>query len=147
MSSRGINAPTFQAIAARLAGGASPDDEVRGTTVPASDVAGPLPEVGWVNLWRRSDFIGGRIVDDDWTAAGLFVPVNLEERELADPYPVAVPPYSVTHPPALRHSAYWHDPGYFQALDDLVRSFAASSDACIPQPPGTVVDPAPRTVL
>lgn len=144
---RYFNARTFESIAARCAAGAAAHDEVPDNASPATGLAGPRRTVGWVNLWRQSDFIGGRIVDPDWSAAGLPVPANLEERELTDPYPVAVPPYAVTHTPPLRHSAYWHDPGYFQALDDLIRAFAIDGDVCFPEPPGSASTAVPRTVL
>lgn len=115
---RYFNARTFEALASRVA------------------TPGANGSRGWINLWRQSDFIGGRLMSDD-------VP-GLDERELADPFPVSVPRYAVTHTPPLRHSDFWHDPAYHAALGDLTRSFAADGDICITGETGPAL---PRTVL
>jgi hypothetical protein len=72
----------------------------------AAAVAGPNGQERWVNLWRRSDPIGG--------ATGI------GDRRLADPIAFDPLPGDRIAPAVQAHSGYQLTPQFGQAMDDLV---------------------------
>jgi hypothetical protein len=69
-------------------------------------VAGDRGQERWVNLWRRSDPIGGAI--------------GIGDRRLADPVAFDALPGDRIPPAVQAHSAYQVTPEFSQAMDDLV---------------------------
>jgi hypothetical protein len=69
-------------------------------------VAGPGGQERWVNLWRRTDPIGGAI--------------GIGDRRLADPVGFDPLPGDRIPPAAQAHSGYQLTPQFGQAMDDLV---------------------------
>ncbi len=69
-------------------------------------VAGPRGQERWVNLWRRSDPIGGAI--------------GIGDRRLADPGSFDPLPGDQVPPKVQAHSGYQLTPQFGQAMDDLV---------------------------
>jgi hypothetical protein len=69
-------------------------------------VAGPRGQERWVNLWRRTDPIGGAI--------------GIGDRRLADPSSFDPLPGDRIAPAAQAHSGYQLTPQFNQAMDDLV---------------------------
>lgn len=69
-------------------------------------VAGERGQERWVNLWRRSDPIGGAI--------------GIGDRRLADPVAFDALPGDRIPPAVLAHSGYQVTPEFGQAMDDLV---------------------------
>ena len=72
----------------------------------ADAVAGPHGEERWINLWRRTDPIGGAI--------------GIGDRRLADPSSFGPLPGDRLPPAVQAHSNYQLTPQFAQALDDLV---------------------------
>ena len=72
----------------------------------AEAVAGPHGEERWINLWRRTDPIGG--------------PVGIGDRRLADPSSFDPRPGDRIAPAVQAHSNYQLTPQFNQAMDDLV---------------------------
>ncbi len=69
-------------------------------------VAGPRGQERWVNLWRRTDPIGGQ--------------VGIGDRRLADPLAFDPRPGDQVAPKVQAHSGYQLVTGFNQAMDDLV---------------------------
>ncbi len=69
-------------------------------------VAGPRGQERWVNLWRRTDPIGGA--------------VGVGDRRLADPVSFDPLPGHRLPPAILAHGGYQLTPQFGQAMDDLV---------------------------
>jgi hypothetical protein len=69
-------------------------------------VAGPRGQERWVNLWRRTDPIGGAI--------------GIGDRRLADPVSFDPLPGDRIAPAVQAHSGYQLTPQFNQAMDDLV---------------------------
>jgi hypothetical protein len=69
-------------------------------------VAGPNGQERWVNLWRRTDPIGGAI--------------DIGDRRLADPLGFDPHPGDQVAPKVQAHSGYQLTPQFAQAMDDLV---------------------------
>jgi len=69
-------------------------------------VAGPRGQERWVNLWRRTDPIGGA--------------VGIGDRRLADPVSFDPVPGDRIPPAVKAHSGYQLTPQFGQAMDDLV---------------------------
>jgi len=77
----------------------------------------------WVNLYRRSDPIGGPVLVGDADVPGDGVPPVRPDRRLHDPA-FAMPLYAFSYPRSRGHSDYFHDPAFDQtvaALADEVR--------------------------
>jgi hypothetical protein len=72
----------------------------------AATVAGPRGEERWVNLWRRTDPIGGEI--------------GVGDRRLADPVSFDPLPGDRIAPAVKAHGGYQLTPQFGQAMDDLV---------------------------
>jgi len=72
----------------------------------AATVAGPRGEERWVNLWRRTDPIGGAI--------------GVGDRRLADPVAFDPLPGDRIAPAVKAHGGYQLTPQFGQAMDDLV---------------------------
>jgi len=72
----------------------------------AATVAGPRGEERWVNLWRRTDPIGGE--------------VGIGDRRLADPVAFDPLPGDRIAPAVKAHGGYQLTPQFGQAMDDLV---------------------------
>jgi hypothetical protein len=72
----------------------------------ASAVAGPRGQERWINLWRRTDPIGGAI--------------GIGDRRLADPDGFDPQPGHRLAPPVNAHSGYQLTPQFGQAMDDLM---------------------------
>ena len=81
----------------------------------AAAVAGPAGQERWVNLWRRTDPIGGAI--------------GVGDRRLADPVAFEPQPGHRLPPPVQGHSAYQTTPQFGQAMDDLVGLLRATPEA------------------
>ncbi len=71
-----------------------------------SAVAGPSGQERWVNLWRRTDPIGGAI--------------GIGDRRLADPVSFDPLPGNRLPPDIQAHGGYQPTPQFGQAMDDLV---------------------------
>jgi hypothetical protein len=84
-------------------------------------VAGPAGQERWVNLWRRTDPIGGAI--------------GIGDRRLADPASFDPQPGHRLPPPVQGHSGYQLTPQFGQAMDDLVGLLRAADGAPPPAPP------------
>jgi hypothetical protein len=69
-------------------------------------VAGPRGQERWINLWRRTDPIGGAI--------------GIGDRRLADPVSFDPLPGDRIPPEVQAHGAYQLTPQFAQAMDDLV---------------------------
>ncbi|HEX6872965.1 MAG TPA: hypothetical protein VF163_17855, partial [Micromonosporaceae bacterium] len=69
-------------------------------------LAGSRGQERWVNLWRRTDPIGGAI--------------GIGDRRLADPASFGPLPGNRLPPPVQGHSGYQLTPQFGQAMDDLV---------------------------
>ena len=134
----------FDALGRRL--GAPP-----GATVGGTGPAGAGPDgsrVRWRNLWRRTDYLGGRIVDPlaatvPGTAGGGREQGSVDV-ELVDPLFLPVPG-DTTLPAAGRHSNFTRDPAFQEELMALIRRAFRSLDrggagsvgAAPDGPPGT----------
>jgi hypothetical protein len=69
-------------------------------------VSGPDGQSRWVNLWRRTDPIGGA--------------VGVEDRRLTDPVGFNAPPGDRVPPAIAGHSGYQVTPEFAQAMTDLM---------------------------
>jgi hypothetical protein len=117
----------FDALAHQL--GAPPGATVNGAgPVDADTDESPLR---WRNLWRRTDYLGGRIVDplDPTVPAVRSVAAGDTslDVELVDPLFLPVPG-DTTLPPAGRHSNFTRDPAFQEELMALVRRAFRSLD-------------------
>ncbi|HEX8002922.1 MAG TPA: hypothetical protein VF519_09545 [Mycobacteriales bacterium] len=72
----------------------------------------------WVNLYRRSDPIGGPVLAGDADVPGDDVPPVRPDRRLHDPS-FARERYAFTDPPARGHSDYFHDPVFEETVTAL----------------------------
>ena len=72
----------------------------------------------WVNLYRRSDPIGGPVLVGDADVPGDDVPPVRPDRRLHDPA-FAMPQYAFTYPVSRGHSNYFHDPAFDETVDAL----------------------------
>ncbi len=118
----------FAALSRQL-GGTGPSDPLASPLVARADGAGtPAGEstLRWRNLWRRTDYLGGRIVDP---LSVVGEPTAVADRarqldvELIDPLFLPVPG-DTTLPAAGRHSNFTRDPAFQEQLMGLIeRSF------------------------
>lgn len=74
----------------------------------------------WVNLYRRSDPIGGPVLvgDADVPLDDATTPPLRPDRRLHDPT-FGRDPYAFRYPKAYGHSNYFHDPAFAQTVDAL----------------------------
>jgi hypothetical protein len=96
------------------------------------------PALRWRNLWRRTDYLGGKVGDPlaDSAPASTDPAGRVQiDVELIDP--LFLPVRGDTAMPAAgRHSNFPRDPEFQAQLMDLVRSsFAALNPATAPAPP------------
>jgi hypothetical protein len=87
----------------------------------AAAVAGPAGQERWVNLWRRTDPIGGAI--------------GIGDRRLADPASFDPQPGHRLPPAVQGHSGYQLTPQFGQAMDDLVGLLRAGDGPPSPNGP------------
>jgi hypothetical protein len=88
----------------------------------AAAVAGPRGEERWVNLWRRTDPIGG--------------PIGIGDRRLADPAAFDPLPGDRIAPAVMAHGGYQLTPQFGQAMDDLVGLLRQRTVDAVPPPAG-----------
>lgn len=74
----------------------------------------------WVNLYRRSDPIGGPVLvgDADVPLDDAATPPVRPDRRLHDPT-FGMDPFAFRYPKAYGHSNYFHDPAFAQTVDAL----------------------------
>ena len=72
----------------------------------------------WVNLYRRSDPIGGPVLVGDADVPGDGVPPVRPDRRLHDPS-FARAEHAFTDPPSRGHSDYFHDPVFAETVEAL----------------------------
>jgi hypothetical protein len=80
----------------------------------AGSVTGADGQSRWINLWRRTDPIGGAI------AGYKGVTVSVEDRRLIDPVGFNAPPGDRVPPAVAGHSGYQVTPEFAQAITDLM---------------------------
>jgi hypothetical protein len=101
----------------------------------AGAVAGSAGQERWVNLWRRTDPIGGAI--------------GIGDRRLADPAAFDPQPGHRLPPAVQGHSGYQLTAQFGQAMDDLVGLLRSTPDGARPPaapPPAPAAAPAPAAV-
>ena len=120
-----FSAGAFEAVARRLGAG-DPTDARPWTADEAGWVS---PSLRWRNLWRRTDYLGGRVGDplaDDPTPSAGDGRVQIDV-EFTDPQ--FLPPRGdSTMPAAGRHSNFTRDPEFQAQLMRLIRASFASLD-------------------
>ena len=90
----------------------------------------------WINLYRRSDPIGGPVLVGDADVPGDGLPQVRPDRRLHDPM-FALEQYAFTPPRSRGHSDYFHDPAFAESVDALAVPPAPPA----PQPPPGVPPP------
>ncbi len=135
----------FATLSRQLGGEIDPGEIDPGEIDPGAEQAGSM--LRWRNLWRRTDYLGGRIVDP---LSGLSDPAVIADRarlldvELVDPLFLPVPG-DTTLPAAGRHSNFTRDPAFQEQMMALIEmSFQALDHGGAPvgdRPPGESTGP------
>lgn len=136
-STADANARAADAVTGDRPGPPDRGTEAGGPSPWGRNGAGVFPKaVRWRNLWRRTDYLGGRILHP-LSAVEQVAAVQKGARrldvELVDPLFLPVPG-DTTLPAAGRHSNFTRDPAFQRELMVLVRDSFATLDRRAPGP-------------